>query len=50
MLATLREHAPGERDAAVVAGLVAWASGAFAGADASALPVGTRQGCEYYSE
>ena len=38
MLATLREHAPGERDAAVVAGLVAWASGAFAGADASALP------------
>ena len=38
MLATLREHAPGERDPAVVAGLVAWASGAFAGADASALP------------
>ena len=34
MLATLREHAPGERDPAVVAGLVAWASGAFAGADA----------------
>ena len=38
MLATLREHAPGERDPAVVAGLVAWASGAFAGANASALP------------
>jgi len=38
MLATLREHAPGERDPAVVAGLVVWASGAFAGADASALP------------
>ena len=38
MLATLREHAPGERDPAVVAGLVAWASDAFAGADPSALP------------
>jgi len=37
MLATLREHAPGDRDPAVVAGLVAWASSMFAGADAAAL-------------
>ena len=38
MLATLREHAPGDRDPAVVAGLVAWASITFAGAGAAALP------------
>ena len=38
MLATLREHTPGDRDPAVVAGLVARASIPFAGAGAAALP------------